>query len=364
MKTKIILPILLLGLVVSCVNLIPSHPRISARKAGRIHPIREWELYSVIAIDWAADSKHFAVAGLNVYDGDEHSPNIFSYDIENPEVEWANFTYGGLSLTYTPDGSAIAVPELFGGANLLDAKTGMIIENINDPVMEKGQCIGRMDIEYSPDSAKMITMDSDIKFGSSTTVFIWDTRKNECLGKLLNEQGSSFDFEMSQDGKRLAIMLRDVPIFDAPGKAEYFGPQVQVWDLENRTKVCAFSGGNAAFDPGGKFIASADKDYNGEVNIWDATSCALQYSLGRKGMDPFYGISLAISPDGKLLAIGGSSAIQIWNLANRKLLFESESLQNNVEILTFSPDGKYLISETVRVTKDDKAIITLWGVER
>ena len=72
--------------------------------------------------------------------------------------------------------------------------------------------------------------------------------------------------------------------------------------------------------------------------------------------------SVAFSPNGQYLAIGGVETVQLWQVASRKLLFKSDRLQNNVKLQAFSPNGEYLLSETDRTSINDKATITLWKI--
>lgn len=89
-------------------------------------------------------------------------------------------------------------------------------------------------------------------------------------------------------------------------------------------------------------------------------SLQTSYTLNRQGQKgPF---SIAFSRDGKRLVVGGSDTIQIWDEANRMLLFESEQLPNPVKIMVFSPNDHFLLSGTDKSTVDGKALITLWAV--
>jgi WD40 repeat protein len=372
-KVKILISVLSFILLSSCNSYSSSPMVISAQNVINLSPIKEWKLYDVIAIAWSPNSSDFAIAGLAGSSNDDaNSPTLFVYNIDDPKMKWSTHAYGGLSLTYRPDGKVIAVPALLGGASLFDATTGQEIEEIVDPVMEKGQCIGRVRIAYSPNDTKIFTMDSDFAPGQeATTIFIWDAIKKQCIGTLINEQGSSFNFELSRDGQFLALLLRDV---QTSNNASVF--QVQIWNVETQKQICSFTGGNAAIDPNGNFIAIADVSNNGDVNIWDIKSCKFLYALGRKGSDRSYLMSMAVSPDGQLLAIGGANSsngqldptgtpntIQIWQLSNRKLLFMSDLLPNWAKILTFSPNGNYLLSEMDRISYTGNTTITLWGIK-
>jgi WD40 repeat protein len=92
-----------------------------------------------------------------------------------------------------------------------------------------------------------------------------------------------------------------------------------------------------------------------EIELWDAESCTLAKRLG-KGIQPD---SLAFHPNGQLLASGGE-AIQIWDINSGELVSELRDLPNDVEKLSFSPDGRYLLSVSPRKKVGEKATLILW----
>ncbi|MEM1293565.1 MAG: NACHT domain-containing protein, partial [Cyanobacteria bacterium P01_H01_bin.162] len=73
------------------------------------------------------------------------------------------------------------------------------------------------------------------------------------------------------------------------------------------------------------------------------TDAILTHSIFAK---PLGGVaSIAFSPDGRLIAIGDSNgAVQIWEVASRRLIFLVKGHQNGVRSVAFSPDGKTLAS--------------------
>lgn len=79
-------------------------------------------------------------------------------------------------------------------------------------------------------------------------------------------------------------------------------------------------------------------------------------------------LSVALSPDGRLLATGDTdNKIHVWRVADEQLLFTCEGHANWVRVVAFSPDGKILASgstdQTVRLwdTSDGKYLKTLQG---
>lgn len=65
---------------------------------------------------------------------------------------------------------------------------------------------------------------------------------------------------------------------------------------------------------------------------------------------------MVFSPDGTLLALSFDNTIQIWNVADKKLLSTvSESLKE-IKTLAFSSDGQFLASGA------DNGTVELWRV--
>ncbi len=95
----------------------------------------------------------------------------------------------------------------------------------------------------------------------------------------------------------------------------------------------------AAFSDDDKILVVTT--YKGKLRLYDATTGNQLHELPHAGS-----AGIALSPDGKLLAIGGSEGIQIYDVASGQLLrtCRGKDPQQMGAILRFSPDGKWLVS--------------------
>lgn len=319
-------------------------------------PITEWKLYDIEDITWSMDSSSFAVLG-NEKDDDVFG--VYMYRTSGSEKKWFHKVDISFGLAVSPDNRVVAIPIFQRILILLDQNIGDLIKEVNYYMLPS--CFGMDQIRYSPDGKKIFSLDGIAAIGHEySEIYVWDVETEQCQGTLIREEGVAVDFELSRDGKFLVLGLNRI------GKNA--DRQVHVWNVETRKQICSFKGAEpVAFAPDGSVIAAGSIDKQEDVGLWDAKTCQpldVIRRQERKGAINQRGPSVGFSPDGKLLAIGGNETIQIWDVANRKLMFESEKLPNAVVILAFSPNGQFLLSETPRISADDKAIITLWSVSQ
>jgi RNA polymerase sigma factor (sigma-70 family) len=108
------------------------------------------------------------------------------------------------------------------------------------------------------------------------------------------------------------------------------------------------------FSPDGKLLATSTweqavegpRSFKGmdTLHLWELATGneVLTIPIKEQSDDIIYG--LAFSPDGKVLASGRSTAIQLWDVATGKELFRYSGHGVIVGSLVFSPDGKALAS--------------------
>jgi len=98
-----------------------------------------------------------------------------------------------------------------------------------------------------------------------------------------------------------------------------------------------------ALSPDGKTLAIAEA--SGNIRLWDLAKAQTRFSfaVGNSIQDPIR--SMAFSPDGKTLALAGhKSRLELWELAPGKRLVAYQGHGNYATRVLFSPDGKTLYS--------------------
>jgi WD40 repeat protein len=128
---------------------------------------------------------------------------------------------------------------------------------------------------------------------------------------------------------------------DSSGNRSFPCRGVQLWDLTTGKELRELPNRNQApidglsFSPDGNLLAVASE---GSIHLCDPRSGEEVRACGRR-----LGGSVAFSPDGKILAAGGSdAAVWIWDVEKGKEVRHWEAHPGGVQALGFSPDGQTL----------------------
>ena len=172
----------------------------------------------------------------------------------------------------------------------------------------------------------------------------------------------------SPDGKLLASGSLGWDIQNRPDGT------LRLWNVDRQNQIGLLKTpvDSFAFSPSGRTLASTQG--SDEIYFWDVDEQKQKSLL--KSPDQDQVITVAFSPDGRLLASGHHDGVRLWSVSEQEQLgmlqgghkdivgrwswdggkyVVDRSLQP-VRHVVFSPDGKWLASE------HDDGIVLLWGV--
>ncbi len=267
---------------------------------------------------------------------------------------------------FSRDGRTVATASVNPSIRTWDAATGaagITIEKIGPPSR----------VVFSADGLRLVT------FESTRQVRTWSAADGSEVAVLWKPtEGGEWARAISADGSRIAASATQLRVHDvaagAPSPAEFksamavrtaaFSPDgawlagggeeglLHLWDAATgvlRWKKMAHDGTirGIAWSSDGKRIATGSAD--GTARAWDAAggeaiARVLRHSF--KADAEMVG-SVAFSPDGASLAVGGAHILRLWDVATGEVLVEYPPF-DYIRVVAFSPDGKTLAVGTDR----------------
>jgi dipeptidyl aminopeptidase/acylaminoacyl peptidase len=208
------------------------------------------------------------------------------------------------TVSFSPDGQTLAVGGLDDPQNLRAAI--WIYSTISWNLLLKiPESVNITAMAYSPDGRWLIGG------GASRDVRVWRTSDGTTI-YILSHPHPSLDVAISPDNSVAATATCSFAIDDDCQEGGLW-----LWDLTNGRLIIQLEDfpdtvENVTFSPDGSFLIAASRD--GLLRVYDAATYALAFVADPPGGN---GV-LALSPDGGLLATGGSSGeVRLWKVVER-----------------------------------------------
>jgi WD40 repeat protein len=353
----------------------------------RAHPIPDHQKYRVETIMFNADGSRLAVDGT-VWDA-VRGQRLFSIQTEKLRT-----------VAFAPDGKRLAYAGGDGTLCLWDARTGKQLHNLKAEVdwrpefsrdgtrlaaisedgtlnlwdVASGQRlqtrnIGRVgSMTLSPDGSRLATTDS-----SNQTVSLWDLTGGG-QPRTWRHTAQIHGVVFSPDGSRLAAVGRDgaVRVWRAAGGPVHilrghtgqvfgalFSPDgsrlasvgrygtVRLWDAAGGRELLTLDAKDVqlAFNQDGTSLVTAGRE--GTVRVWETANGRQRLTLAGHP-DRSRAPSVALSPDGTLLATAGGGMVWLRDVASGRQWLALNDPTNTVSDMVFYPDG-WRISFLLRI---------------
>jgi WD40 repeat protein len=239
------------------------------------------------------------------------------------------------AVAMTPDGTRLALAGRFR-ISLWDITEG---RPLGSPFRDDNQVITHS-LAFSPDGTLLAVGNGD----NNELIRVWEVATQRLLEPFVGNTATSLAF--SADGRKLASGVRNIRVWDVKTRRQ-IGPPL----VGHGSNVYAL-----VFSVDGEYLASVSSDRT--LRFWNLKQ---QRLLGQP-LRGFGTSALAISTDGRLMAVGGyEGTISLWSTERWDFSIQHRLARlldhgSSVSSLTFSDDSSRII------TGDEDGNLRLWDV--
>jgi beta-lactamase regulating signal transducer with metallopeptidase domain len=231
----------------------------------------------------------------------------------------AGGTAGLLAVTFSPDGSRLAVAADDGSVQVRDPATDRVTLTL------RGHTAAVNCLAFSPDGRTLATGSSD------RTVKLWDLAAGRERATLSGHRRWVYALAFSPDGRTLA--------------SGGYDRTIKLWDAETGAELASLTGHTSsvralAFAPDGRTLASGGGDRT--VRLWDVAARAERRRLDGHSATVR---AVAFAPDGNVLASASDDeTVRLWDPATGMARATLRGHTAEVTSLAFAPSGRVLVS--------------------
>lgn len=246
----------------------------------------------------------------------------------------------------SPDGSTLAVLDFYNKILFFDART---YQPIGEPLITSTFV---EHLAYSPDGRTLVYGTGFVIDGAPYLRLI-DAQTREVLAQTDYNNGELEDMAFSPDGSRLLVAATSagvpmVSVHDAR-TLQNLGRPIEPWEFRCLPGTQCRLAPEIAITPDGRAVITAGE---GELAWWDLASRQKTRTLPiEPGRHP-----LALSPDGRLAAVGTDTGINVIDLGTGEDRTAVGSLTGSPNHLVFGTDGATVLSS------NDDGTVTVWDV--
>ncbi|MGW1094180.1 WD40 repeat domain-containing serine/threonine protein kinase [Streptomyces sp. NPDC002455] len=205
------------------------------------------------------------------------------------------------------------------------------------------------------------------------------------LGWRLGEGGDEGESDGDADKKpgpsRHARLLSSFGSYPTGPAAMAFGPggstlivdgdgtsDIELWDVASKARVATLTRSGSVMGASADGATLAVREHYDSVRPWNDTDVIQIWDVAERRRTAsltsrMQGVrSLALAPDGKTLAVGGTDAVELWDLRSKAVL-TTFTAYGGLWSMAFSPDGKSLAACSGADSGPASRRLWMWGVE-
>jgi WD40 repeat protein len=239
------------------------------------------------------------------------------------------------------------------------------------PVRDKPQLIGDgrlycpltvCGIAASPDG-KWLVYGTHSTFGSP--LFVYDRATGKEAVRLHGHLAGASRLVFSPDSKRLYSGGNNLGVWDFAGRKLVAVIQSGAWALTPDAGILVTLESVAVPSSGKETIEALLARTRPVVRVRDTKTWKSLNDYAVNGFDP---ATVAVTPDGKVIALGGlDGTVRLWDRKAGKELASLPKVSEHVSALDFSPDGKLLAAGGCRTfgpDRDETVLLWDWSADK